>query len=281
MASSSAATFSNPFSLTDLFHTNKELHLGFQRQKGVGKGLGAWSGHTEALSSQARPVCPQSPESTCPPSPQAPGHPTQQPHHWGHIQRRQQPGELEAGRVDRVPVQGPVSETGASAVSIRRAGTPHQTSQPMLPVVVVVGGRQRSPRWLSEGKARDPLKETSLEPRRCAHQERRRWKAHGWGSSAVTASRPAQKQPPETRGPQGAGGRSRTSRGVSSLPSLLWTCSAQSQREPRWPGAPGTSSRASTAQGDTLVPAPGLGHPLPHSSAPLSRPTHLTRHPIS
>lgn len=37
VASSSVATFSNPFSLTDLFHNNKELHLGFQRQKGVGK----------------------------------------------------------------------------------------------------------------------------------------------------------------------------------------------------------------------------------------------------
>ena len=55
-----------------------------------------------------------------------------------------------------------------------------------------------------------------------------------------------------------------TAPGVGQEPHLPWhLCSAPSQLEPRWPGAPGTSSWASTAQGDTLVPAPGLATPRP------------------
>ena len=106
VVSGSVTTFSNPFSLSD----GKQLHLGFQRQEGAGKGLGA---------SPPRPaLCLSSePQDHLPPShTQAPGHPSRQPHHWGHIQRRQQPGELEAGRVDGAPVQGPASERGASVV---------------------------------------------------------------------------------------------------------------------------------------------------------------------
>lgn len=57
MVSGSVTTFSNPFSLTDLFHNAKELHLGFQRQAKV------WGPLLPGLPC----VCPQSPKTTCSP----------------------------------------------------------------------------------------------------------------------------------------------------------------------------------------------------------------------
>lgn len=57
MVSGSVTTFSNPFSLTDLFHNAKELHLGFQRQAKV------WGPFLPGLPC----VCPQSPKTTCSP----------------------------------------------------------------------------------------------------------------------------------------------------------------------------------------------------------------------
>lgn len=189
VVSGSVTTFSSPFSLTDLFHNNKELDLRFQRQKGVGKGLRAWSGHTEALSSQARPIS----VLRTPRAPAPPNRPLSTPH-GSHTT-----GATSRGASSLVSSRlGVWTDTLFKALQVRQGLLWFHWEGWYASLNVTAdasggGGVGGSPCWISEGKARDPLKEPAWSQGKGAHsrgqpgararwwRERRWWEVGGWG----------------------------------------------------------------------------------------------------